>query len=525
MKHPNDLFRLIKSLSMSEKRYFKVYSSKQTSASMSNCVRLFDAIDRQQTYDEAAIRRQFRNERFVRQLPVQKSYLYDVVLRSLRSYHSNRSAEARIKGLLHDVEVLYARELFSQCTDPIIRAKELALEHEFHELALATLHWQARLAYVFGDVAQLREIADEREELIAVTENLNEYFKLSLDVYELNRTTGWLNDDATRNRLDALAAHPLLEDERRARSFSARTIYFNILDVISAFRGNGLESYRYAREYLRLLESRPDWLRDNLRSYVSAIANAASACLTIGHYDEMERHIEAMNQLVSESIEMRASVRFATHNLRLKRFAVGNEFMNGVKYFDEIRPDLQEIASRIGQSAYCALLLGGANCAFGAGRFTTTLDIVNEILSEARSDVREDIQKSARILNLIVHFELGHDDLLPYLTRSTYRYLLKRDQLGESERILLRMLRRISSTSDARQRMVMLRSTRDALCAIDGTTHRRERLTRLDIVTWLDAKIQERPFQSVANERSQNGAARSGTPISIPPRSGRIAQE
>ena len=48
MKASGDLFTLIKSLTQTEKRYFKLFSSLQKGDK--NYVKLFDAIDRQKTY-------------------------------------------------------------------------------------------------------------------------------------------------------------------------------------------------------------------------------------------------------------------------------------------------------------------------------------------------------------------------------------------------------------------------------------------------------------------------------------------
>ena len=47
---------------------------------------------------------------------------------------------------------------------------------------------------------------------------------------------------------------------------------------------------------------------------------------------------------------------------------------------------------------------------------------------------RKDLQSLARILNLIIHYELGNTVLLDSLLRSTYRYLNKENRLSEIEK-------------------------------------------------------------------------------------------
>ena len=58
------LFDLIHSLTKSEKRYFKLMSSRHTIGDENNYIRLFDAIGKQSTYSEAELFSFFRGRHF-----------------------------------------------------------------------------------------------------------------------------------------------------------------------------------------------------------------------------------------------------------------------------------------------------------------------------------------------------------------------------------------------------------------------------------------------------------------------------
>jgi len=79
----DNLFQLIKSLSKNEKRYFRLSAS--THKRRTQHLQLFSILDRQQEYDEAAVREFFREQGFTEQLHVARNYLYRMILRSLRS--------------------------------------------------------------------------------------------------------------------------------------------------------------------------------------------------------------------------------------------------------------------------------------------------------------------------------------------------------------------------------------------------------------------------------------------------------
>ena len=107
------LFSLIKSLSKSEKRYFKLFAGFQGKGH--NYMALFNSIDQMEAYDEKFIRKKFSGDPLLRQLHVTKNYLSKLILKSLKGYHMNESLNAKLKSLLLDVEILFRRDLLDQC--------------------------------------------------------------------------------------------------------------------------------------------------------------------------------------------------------------------------------------------------------------------------------------------------------------------------------------------------------------------------------------------------------------------------
>src|SRR4051812_20858382 len=97
MKASDDLFKLIKGLNKAEKRFFKLYASRYDTQDKNNYMRLFDYVERQDEYDEAQLKEYFRHENFIRHLPSEKNYLYNMVLDSLQSHHSEAGEEQKLK--------------------------------------------------------------------------------------------------------------------------------------------------------------------------------------------------------------------------------------------------------------------------------------------------------------------------------------------------------------------------------------------------------------------------------------------
>ena len=105
MTPTDDLFRLIKSLTKSEKRYFKLFSGLQKGNK--KYVSLFRAIERQESYDENKLKILFSDKTFTNQLSVSKIHLFNLLLKSLSLYHSDRTSDFRIREALNSIEVLF----------------------------------------------------------------------------------------------------------------------------------------------------------------------------------------------------------------------------------------------------------------------------------------------------------------------------------------------------------------------------------------------------------------------------------
>ena len=74
---------------------------------------------------------------------------------------------------------------------------------------------------------------------------------------------------------------------------------------------------------------------------------------------------------------------------------------------------------------------------FGSGHYALAASSINKILNDTDENIRQDIYAFARILNLIIHYELGNRELLEYIVKSTYRFLHRRNRLYKSEQLIV----------------------------------------------------------------------------------------
>src|SRR3990170_954851 len=105
------VFDLIRSLTGPEKRYFKIFATRHVIGEENNYIKLFNAIESQQEYNEEVILDKFRNDKFAKQLHRIKNYLYDLIMKSLCEFHKAKSISSEVRQKLEMIEILYAKGL------------------------------------------------------------------------------------------------------------------------------------------------------------------------------------------------------------------------------------------------------------------------------------------------------------------------------------------------------------------------------------------------------------------------------
>ena len=138
------LFRLIKSLNKSEKRYFKLYARHYENSSNIK-IRLFDAIDKLDRYNEQKIRTFFAGEIFLKQLAVTENHLYYLILKCLHNYNSGKSVDSELREMLDYIEALFKKGLYGECLKLIAKAKKKAQLYEKHPLIFEIIRWERML--------------------------------------------------------------------------------------------------------------------------------------------------------------------------------------------------------------------------------------------------------------------------------------------------------------------------------------------------------------------------------------------
>lgn len=440
MKKNQDLFDLIHSLSRTEKRYFTL-DARKAGKRESRYLRLFQAINQQEEYDEAELKKEFR-----RGLADDKARLYEAILRAMRDFRSHRSRAARIKELLLDADFLYGRGLYLQCRNRLSEARLIAGELE-DQLAGLEINRESRrvlntLLRLPGS-GDLSELSAETDRYLGL---LTEEFRYLEHVDALIREVHRLRQGATARREDELFAQ-YQEDlftakapaslRGRIRFYQSRALYYQLL-------GRHAEVYENFSTVYRLWNENPIYKAEEFNRFLDDAFNLLTAMFQ--HRPAAHEALPLLNQLSAEQpadTNDQLILFQRTANLRL---------YHAINY-DPQRPAREVLAPiREGLEQYdlnpvseLTIRYNAALLHFLQDNPDACEDWLTTIIDLRKNDLRPDIVQAARLLRIItlVDQEMG-EDFLEAQMRSEQRYLQRvgSSRLGEFSRWLFRQLRK-----------------------------------------------------------------------------------
>ncbi|MEM6965534.1 MAG: hypothetical protein AAF573_12255 [Bacteroidota bacterium] len=492
------LFNLIRSLSGSEKRYFKLFVNRNQTGKDNKYIRLFDAIDAQTTYDDEALRKIIYPEQNIqsRKFSELKNYLYELILKSLQGYDEKTSIEYKLKGMLLNIKVLFKRSHFDDCIEMMQKAKKLAAKYEAFEPILELLAWEKKIAYAKIDVnfmdKELDRIETDEQACLNQLARLSTYRNIFFKVLTRSKQDALLRSEDKVQEMQKLIEHPSMQDISQVRSHRGRVVFYRIKSIYHYALMDYEKFYFFGKKLLQEMESFPHLLQEDVSEYISALSNFTYSCSILEKYEEVNECLDKFLTINTLTFDDELKIHRQYYQNKFNVCTKIGDFEGGLKALE----DHLQTVEKFDQDAFNrnTFYLSYFYIYFGVGDYDNALENLNEWLSLPKTSEREDLQSLARVLNLIIHYEMGNTLLLESLLRSTYRFLSKRNRLYDFEKSVMKFIQkagRLRSSKELREAFVQLKEEFESLSEIPSEN---AMLRYFNFTAWLDSKINNKTF-------------------------------
>lgn len=501
MKEKEDsLFSLIRSLTKAQKRYIKVNNT-HVIGKKNNYMMLFDALDKMDSYDEEKLLNKFKDTNFIKHLPSEKNYLFELILKNMRSYNTDRTISFTLQSLLQDIYFLSEKGLHDACNKKVKKAKKLAYKYEMFTYLLELIDWERRLMkHQFLDDINIR-VKDQMVEIGEVLDliaNEKAYKELYDELFLTLKNDYYTISDERKNKLSELVQVDLLQNVELALSHSAKVYFYECWIHYYEVTGEISKCLELERSLIALWDANPDLKEEKLHKYKSAIHNLATGSYAAGDFEVFHEAMSKLRSIPARSIKEEAQHFQSIYFLELYYYLNHMEFEKAIAIAPEISESLNRYSEFINATQLLNFYYNLAVLYFMSEDMDKALEWLNKI-TEVKIDTRLDVQHFTRILILVVYYETSEPTVVEYIYGNTYRYLYKNERINKFERLIFTYVRKLNKVMDKKSMNELLMKLYEELEEI-----KREKPNTLGLeetICYILSRVNNRPMLDVLRER------------------------
>lgn len=494
------LFLLIQSLSKQEKRNFKLIAN--TNRSASNYIKLFDFLNTQKEYDEIAIKNKFKNETFIRQLHVTKNLLYTLILKSLHTYHAAMSADSIIKELLHFVEILYRKGLYEQCSTVLEKAKKTAVLNESFIVLLEIVEWQSKIAFIVKKIKGFDDYVVEGylEEIDIYNrlKNKSDLRKLFFEVLILNHKGTPVRSKVELDLYDAIIDNERIKNKDKFDSFHSELLQYYIFAYYFLNIGDIINSSIYNDKIVELMESNPLQIVNSPIDFVAALNNQIYASIQLKKYKlsyiaicKLRNIPDTYNLSNDLSSDLKKNIFIRSYFLELDLYKESKKTEKAIELIDELQQQVNYWIDIPLTRHKIFLFYTISSFYFEKSDYSNSLIWVNRIMNITETKEPLDLFCFARILNLLIHYELKNYELIQNLHISNKRFFNKGNRMHQFENKVFDFIKnKLLKDLSSKELIIAFELLKIELQKTLQDDYEKKALQYFDYIAWIDRKIQ-----------------------------------
>ncbi|HVU56529.1 MAG TPA: hypothetical protein VHD83_15795 [Puia sp.] len=485
--------RLVKSLSASEKRYFKLASSIQTGDK--DYITLFDIIDKSPSGDEKHIKKRFAAASDA-SLNHSARYLLKVLTDCLIQLKLEKDT---FFGMLQEImrsRILKERSLGTEGNDHLKKVRQLASHSQQRWIEYFTYRDELNFLSdtdftgindkdLVGTQMQAREILRDLNSI------QNHYSLYELLKYRIVHSGKIFSEENKKQLYDLMLSEMALVAEKSKYNFTSQKLHL----LFQSFFFIEIADYRSAlttfHSLNRLFEQNLSLLDHPPLDYFSTLGGIIDSLHMLKQYEEMNFYLEKLAELDKPSYPeyFRHQIKKTICIFRIAMLTDAGDFKTAREFVRSMDADMLHLYSLINEEKsweiyfYCSLAF------FGNKDMKKAHHYIGKAMQLYNPSPQLFIYRAVRLLNIMIYYENDDSDYLEYELRSYKRLFRKNNALLGIENLLIRFI--TAQPNKVRKRLPDNES-RQFLQKIDSISqdkYERQLLKYFDFAGWVRNKV------------------------------------
>ncbi len=495
-----EIFELVKSLSRTEKRYFKLYTGFQQGDK--SYLRLFDILDKQEIYDEAVINRKFVSKTRVSNLPAVKKYLFEQIIASIKSYGAYKDLDSDHSDMIESYKVLQYKGLHGQAGRLLKKIKAITLEDEAfirHFYVLLLEYLREMFNTDDSSVARVHQILAEKKQVFDIIGNYTfvgdpfSYQRLYL------RKKLYCRTKKERDELTKLMMPVLKTKETDMLSRTALGLRnLGLCDYYMAI-GKPAKAFQISKTYLETRKNAGSAEKID-SGIISEHLQHLWLSLRAGIYDGFGEDIDRFRMLI-DPIRNRQKFMMGYERWYNYSFIYYNRtgrFEEATRFIERERKMMENFSNDFSMKGKITLWYFTAYNDYAMNNYKASLKMIQLIVNTTNEEMEE--YSFAKLLLMFIHYDLENYELLEYQVRSYQRLMQKTSRSYRCEQLLLDFFKDLSGADSKKQRREQLETLKKEVETAFKTYYESSISFYFDIQSWIGSRLTGQDFAKLVKQ-------------------------
>lgn len=505
MSEKNELYKLIHSLTPTEKAYFKKFAYKAKREQENSYLQLFDAIVKQDEYNEKALKQKLKHTKLINNFSAAKNYLSELVITAFSANQENSSVEKKLLSILQQLPFLLERRLNDLLQKKIRQAKKMIFDYELYG------YYSVIYSYEIQGIEVDKKYASKKnklnEEYNAIQEKLNNmlHYQQLKDEWLMIRqdTNAYIREKTKIDLVKEKLALPLLVNENKAISTASKILYYYVRVGYFLMINDTARAYTDSVAQYFILKTNPNYCRANEKETIVTLSNFVLRMLNVNNFEFFEEVKSMLLMYLEKSKDtelvqskmLNIAVVEKNQNVKQNRFEniypLLPSYLNAIKFYTK-RQDIQ-----------LSLLYDVTMIYFYNDKFEDCLVYISRVLNHKFLHTLKDLESYSLLLRLFVFIELKQTNHFDTNIENLRRKLYRDDKMFKTENAILKMLNEISLSNNKTTNIKVIATHKKNIETILQDPLEQNIINYFPIQLWLEAKMENKTiFQKFNNQTS-----------------------
>lgn len=504
-----ELFSLIKSLTKSEKRNFKLHAGRNRTKGQLKFIELFDILDKAENYNEDHIIKRLKNVPKSK-LANLKRHLYTRILSSLRVITISKKPNVELRGLIDYAYILYDKAFYLEALKVLDKAKRHAEKYYLYYMHLTIIEFEKRI--------ESRHITrsgkDKAKLLISESTRINQKVSDSIDLSNIRThlhgkyiQSGHFQSKEERIELEEFFNKAIKNIDENKLGPIEKVYLFQSYVWYNYILLDFEQCLSYAEKWLQTLQSETLLIERDVDLYLRGFHYVLSSCFHLKDNQRLNNYLDKVESFRKSNYKRFNQVTKITsfqyvHSARLNKVIIQGNFNEGHYIISKAIKRIKKYHTNMDAHRILVFYFKFAWIYLGDSNYSKSIFYLNKIINNELPKLREDLQIYSRLMFLMCHYELDNFDMFSYSIKSFKPYFNKLKNIYPLQVITQDTFLQLADSPQSEHKLIMGKAL-SHLKELQKNSYYNVSFTYLDLISWLEAKISNKSLADIVKNKSR----------------------